>query len=83
MNEYPAEIQEAIVEGKNPDRVNKVYIQYPKDWKAQYNMLLMDGVTCNSCAHIQKCSTLFEQNPKSKSCQFHPNRFMQKTTNNA
>lgn len=76
--EYPPEIRAAIVEGKNPTRVYKGYLQHPKDWIAQYNMLLMDGVVCSDCVHCSRCTTLFDQKELSDTCQFYPNRFKPK-----
>ena len=46
-------VKETVIAGKNPDRVVPGYTNYPKDWAAQYNMLLMDGITCKSCKHWQ------------------------------
>lgn len=66
------------VAGKSPDRVNKAYLKYPEDWKAQYNMLLMDGDTCGDCAHSERCKTLFDGDNSNTSCQFYPNKFMRK-----
>lgn len=66
------------VAGKSPERVNKAYLKYPEDWKAQYNMLLMDGDTCGDCAHSERCKMIFDGDDKNTSCQFYPNRFMRK-----
>ena len=60
---------------KSKDRVHKAYKEGTPDWKAQYDMLLDDGVTCADCAHVRRCTTLFGQNASDDSCQFHPNRF--------
>jgi hypothetical protein len=61
---------------KSKDRV-KGYKEGTQDWNAEYNMLLDDGVTCNECAHVEKCCALFGQRPyvNSGRCQFYPNRF--------
>ena len=63
---------------KSKDRV-KGYKEGTADWDAAYNMLLDDGVTCNDCAHVTLCCTLFGQRPyiNSGECQFCPNRFKQ------
>lgn len=65
-------------EGKSVGRVPAGYQRWPKDWNAQYNMLLMDGVTCKQCAHCLRCTTMFDQKETATSCQFHPNRFTAK-----
>lgn len=66
------------VAGKSPERVFKGHLKYPKDWIAQYNMLLMDGDTCGDCAHSERCKAIFGGNDANTSCQFHPNRFVRK-----
>jgi hypothetical protein len=68
-----------VIEGKSADRVPKGYQAYPDDWKRQYDMLLMDGVTCGSCAHSERCKALFGGNDANTSCQFYPNRFSEKS----
>ena len=68
-----------VIEGKSADMVHKGYIPYPEDWKRQYDMLLMDGVTCGSCAHSERCKALFDGNDANTSCQFYPNRFTDKS----
>lgn len=65
----------AAVPGKSPDRVPAYYQKYPKEWNAQYNMLLPDGITCSSCAHCQRCCTIFGQKETDTACQFYPTRF--------
>lgn len=81
-HEYPEEIKALFIEGKNPDRVNAGYIKYPSDWKAQYNMLLKDGVTCKSCSHCKKCCAMFGQNETDTHCQFYPSRFIENRFDN-
>lgn len=63
--------------GKSVDRVHKCYnyAKYPEEWKAQYNMLLPDGITCKQCVHCNKCCTIFGQKETDTKCQFHPSRF--------
>ncbi len=75
---YPDEIKEMFIDGKNPDRVHKGYRKYPSDWRAQYDMLLMDGKTCADCIHSENCSSLFGGKDTNKRCQFHPNKFRNK-----
>lgn len=67
-----------VIPGKNPERVMKGYLKHPSDWKAQYNMLLMDGITCGDCCHSQRCKTIFGGNDSNTHCQFYPNRFYPK-----
>ena len=67
-----------IVKGKNPDRVRESYRKWPDDWNRQYNMLLMDGKTCEDCLHANRCCSLFGQQETDTSCQFWPNKFTQK-----
>jgi hypothetical protein len=64
---------------KSEDRV-KGYKKGTEDWKAEYNMLLDDGVTCNDCVHVERCCVLFGQRPHVNDgrCQFYPNRFSAK-----
>lgn len=64
-----------VIPGKSPERVNQAYLKSPDEWNAEYNMLLMDGVTCASCAHCLRCCTLFGQKETDTCCQFHPSRF--------
>ena len=71
-----------LIVGKSPDRVSKFYLSSPSDWKAQYNMLLMDGVTCGDCLHSNRCNSIFGGDDKNTSCQFYPNRFQRKPLNN-
>lgn len=80
MNQYPEEILAVIEKGKDPDRVFKGYVKYPKDWMAQYNMLLADGVACKDCHHCDRCTTMFDQAETDTSCQFYPSRFLKKFT---
>lgn len=60
---------------KTESRVPAGYRKGSEDWKAEYNMLLDDGVTCASCAHCSRCVTLFGQKAEGTSCQFYPSRF--------
>lgn len=64
---------------KSEARVHPAYKKGTIDWQAEYDMLLEDGVTCAECAHINRCSKLFGQNPEQESCQFHPNHFQPAT----
>ncbi len=63
---------------KNKERVPKYYKEGSADWKAEFNMLLDDGITCGDCNHNRRCETMFGGDNKDTSCQFHPNRFSQK-----
>jgi hypothetical protein len=63
------------VAGKSPDRVAKHWLKYPDEWKAQYNMLLMDGDTCGNCAHSRRCELIFGGDNNNTKCQFYPSRF--------
>ena len=65
------------VHGKSVDRVAKCYNyeKYPEEWKAQYDMLLTDGITCKDCNNCERCCSMFGQNETATSCQFHPSRF--------
>lgn len=60
---------------KSKDRVPKYYKEGTKDWEAQYNMLLDDGITCLECRHNEKCKLLFGGADTNTSCQFYPNKF--------
>lgn len=68
------------IEGKSINRVSKCYNynECRQDWLAQYNMLLMDGVTCGDCAHSSRCKMMFGGNDLYTSCQFYPNKFKNK-----
>jgi hypothetical protein len=61
---------------KSESRV-KGYKPGTEEWKAEYNMLLEDGLTCNNCTHVKKCCSIFGQTPyvNEGKCQFYPNRF--------
>ena len=63
--------------GKSVERVGKFYNyeKYPDEWKAQYDMLLPDGITCGGCVHSNKCRTIFGGNDSNTSCQFYHSRF--------
>ena len=65
---------------KSKDRVPRCYKEGTQDWEAEYNMLLDDGVTCNDCIHVSRCTRLFGQGPyvNDGKCQFYPNKFMGK-----
>ncbi len=67
-----------VIEGKSPERVREMYLNIPSDWKDQYDMLLMDNVTCGDCIHANKCNGMFGGEDKNTRCQFHPNRFLKK-----
>jgi hypothetical protein len=62
---------------KSESRV-KGYKPGTEDWRAEYNMLLDDGVTCNDCVFVKKCCSIFGQTPyvNEGKCQFYPNRFV-------
>lgn len=60
---------------KSKDRVHRCYKEGSNAWKAQYDMLLEDGVTCGDCAHCRRCCTLFGQKETDDRCQFYPSRF--------
>lgn len=62
---------------KSESRVKEFYEKGTKDWEAEYNMLLDDGINCSDCSHVSRCQALFDQNTGSDKCQFHPNRFNQ------
>ena len=62
---------------KSESRV-KGYKKGTKDWAADYNMLLDDGVTCNDCAHNKRCFAFGFSRPGSERCDFYPNRFLSK-----
>lgn len=61
---------------KSENRV-KGYQKGTPDWKAEYNMLLPDGATCNDCCNVRRCCALFGQTPyiNSGKCQFYPSHF--------
>ena len=63
---------------KSKDRIPKYYKEGSEDWKAEYNMLLDDGVTCSDCAHCQRCCSIFGQKKTETKCQFYPSRFFRK-----
>jgi hypothetical protein len=67
-----------IIEGKSIDRV-KYHVFGSDDFWAEYNMLLMDGVTCSECKHSERCNTMFGGKDTNTSCQFYPNRFQHKS----
>lgn len=62
---------------KSKNRVPSGYLEGSRDWEAEYNMLLDDGLTCNDCSHVERCCSMFGQRPyvNSGRCQFYPNRF--------
>lgn len=68
-------MEKNIIEGKNPNRVHKAYDKYISDWNNQYDMLLMDGVTCKQCVNCDRCVLMFGQKETATSCQWHPNKF--------
>ncbi len=67
-----------IIPGKDPKRVHKGYKVGSDDWRAQYNMLLMDGKTCSDCIRCEKCCTLFGSKPTNTSCEWYPSRVIYK-----
>jgi len=60
---------------KSESRVPKGYRPGSDDWKAEYNMLLDDGVICSDCVHTSKCCLIFGGNGTNTKCDFYPNRF--------
>jgi hypothetical protein len=64
------------VPGKSPGRVPVHYLKYQEDWNRQYDMLLPDGISCSSCVHCVKCTTIFDQKETDTACQFYPSRFI-------
>lgn len=60
---------------KTESRVNPAYKKGTNDWKAEYDMLLDDGVKCGDCLHARRCRMMFGGDDENTSCQFHPNRF--------
>jgi hypothetical protein len=74
-NQQAESIQLKIIPGKSADRVPEHYKKYPAEWNAQYDMLHMDGVTCRSCAYLNRCTTLYGQKSENTSCQFSPSKF--------
>jgi len=64
-----------LIPGKSAERVHPAYKFGTDDWKAEYNMLLMDGVTCASCIYCEKCVCMYDSKVTDTSCQWHPNRF--------
>jgi len=63
---------------KSHHRVSDGYKKYPKEFAAQYNMLLDDGVQCSQCLNVNRCVSMFGQKETATSCQFYPNRFVLK-----
>ena len=59
---------------KSESRV-KGYKKGSGDWRAEYNMLLEDGVKCVDCLFSEKCRKIFGGDDNNTSCQFYPNRF--------
>ncbi len=60
---------------KSKDRVPAYFKEGSSDWKAEYNMLLDDGITCGDCAYSRRCELMFGGDNSNTSCQFHPNKF--------
>lgn len=60
---------------KSKTRVHPAYKEGTRDWQAQYDMLLDDGVTCADCMHVKRCVSMFGQMAGHDYCQFYPNRF--------
>jgi hypothetical protein len=69
---------------KSEDRVGSSYKKGTKDWDAEYDMLLDDGVTCNDCRYVNRCCTIFGQTPyvNEGKCQFYPNLFSRNRNRN-
>ena len=55
-----------------------MYKKGTKDWKAEINMLLDDGVKCGDCFYSERCRKIFGGDDGNTSCQFHPNLFQAK-----
>ena len=58
---------------KDPKRVSLMYKPGTKEWEAQYNMLLDDGVTCEDCIHCTdngSCCGIFGGSKTNTKCQF-------------
>lgn len=66
---------------KSKNRVPSYYKEGTEDWKAEYDMLLDDGVTCKQCRNCKKCTTIFGQKETDTSCQFYPSRFKERENN--
>ena len=62
---------------KSESRV-KGYKPGTEGWKAEYNMLLDDGVTCAECRFCRWCCSMFGAKETNTSCDFYPNRFLKK-----
>lgn len=67
-----------LIPGKSAERVHPAYKFGSQDWKAEYNMLLMDGVKCYECVHVSRCVNMYGHDENCESCQWHPNRFVAK-----
>ena len=75
--------KENVVTGNEPwirpdkdfKRAPESYRKYPSDFRAQYDMLLPDGIICNDCTHGSYCQKVFGQNPENDYCQFYPTRY--------
>ena len=57
------------------------YKKGTEDWDAEYNMLLDDDVTCESCIHAYRCCSMFGTESTDTSCGFYPNKFVQRQDN--
>jgi hypothetical protein len=66
-----------LIPGKSANRIHPGYKMGSDDWKAEYNMLLMDGVTCKSCVKCNRCTSLYGSKETDTSCQWHPNMFVE------
>jgi hypothetical protein len=65
----------SIIQKKtSPERV-KGYSPGTRDWQAEYDMLLPDGVTCKNCCNVTRCVLIFGTHPNDDHCQFYPSRF--------
>lgn len=70
---------------KDPKRVSLMYKPGTKEWEAQYNMLLDDGVTCEECIHCAdsgSCCGIFGGSKTNTKCQFYPSCFVAKKSKN-
>jgi hypothetical protein len=63
-----------FVYGKSASRVPDHYRKFPEEFQRQYDMLLMDGKSCEDCRHCNRCVTMFGSKATDTSCQFYPPR---------
>lgn len=67
-----------LVPNKDPERVETMYDSAPKDFPAQYDMLLPDGKRCSDCVKSNACCSVFGQKEEDTTCQWHPSRYLPK-----